>query len=118
MIALPGRVILARAGIALAMSALALTSACAVPSVVTVPVPVRAHDSIAFCRVHDESPVTLTVTGPAGGHVTASGISVGWLETISGDQGEEVAEDAGPYSGILYNVPGPGEVRVNDVVCR
>ena len=100
------------------LAACVLATGCAVPSVVTVPVPVREADSIPFCRVHDESPVTLTVTGPAGGHVTASGISVGWLETIAGEQGEEVAEDAGPYSGILYNVPGPGEVRVNDVVCR
>lgn len=103
----------------LAAGAVVLAAGCAVPVPVPVPVPVAPPaDSIPWCRVTVESPVTLTVTGPAGGRVTASGVTVGWLETISGEQGEEVADDSGPYSGILYNVPGPGEVRVNNVVCR
>ena len=73
---------------------------------------------MAFCHVDRELPDSLTVSGPAGGRIRVDGRDAGYLESIAGDMGDEVADDAGPYSGILYNVAGPGRVTVNDVECH
>ena len=67
-----------------------------------------------YCTVNTEVSLYLTVSGPANGVITVDGVEHGWL--IEAD--EDVADEAAPYDGILYNVPGPGEVRVNDIACE
>ena len=69
--------------------------------------------------VDREVPEHLTVAGPSGGTITVDGERSGELVLVDAiDYGSEVAPDAGPYDGIQYNVDGPGEVRVDGMVCE
>jgi len=73
---------------------------------------------LPYCQVDRLVPDHLTVVGPAGGWVTVNGRDHKALTLVTGDDiGREVAPDAGPYDGLLYNVPGPGEVAVDGHVC-
>jgi hypothetical protein len=75
--------------------------------------------SAPYCMVDRDLPAYLTVAGPADGRITVNGVSAGTLVLVDAiDYGPEVAPDAGPYDGILYNVEGPGTVRVDGQVCE
>ena len=95
------------AGIGLTLGGLALASD-------TPPVP-----AAPYCSVDREVPEHLTVAGPSGGIITVDGERSGELALVDAiDYGDEVAPDAGPFDGIQYNVDGPGEVRVDGMVCE
>lgn len=67
-----------------------------------------------YCMVDREVPEYLTVAGPADGVVTVDGDERATLVLVDAD----VADEAGPYDGIVFNVPGPGVVAVDDQVCE
>lgn len=70
-----------------------------------------------YCTVDRHLPEHLTVAGPAGGTITVDGQRQGVLVLVEGDYADEVGPDAGPFDGILYNVPGPGMVEVDGKEC-
>ena len=76
-----------------------------------------SFDAPPYCMVDREVPLFLTVAGPSGGIITVNDRRVGELVLVEGDYEDEVAPDAGPFDGILYNVPGPGVVEVDDIEC-
>jgi predicted small lipoprotein YifL len=72
-----------------------------------------------YCMVDRENPAFLTVSGPAGEAITVDGWRRGNLVLVTPeDYGVEVAPDAEPYNGILYNVPGGKRVFVADHECE
>ena len=71
-----------------------------------------------YCLVDRDNPAHLTVAGPPDGWITVDGESAGQLAMIGGDMAEEVSPDAGPYGGILYNVPGGQVVAVDGIACE
>lgn len=72
-----------------------------------------------YCMFDAEMPKYLTVSGPAGGVITVNGKERGVLVLITDDDyGDEVRPDAEPFTGILYNVKGPGRVEVDGHGCE
>lgn len=71
-----------------------------------------------YCMVDREIPDHLTVAGPAGGWITVDGEPYKALTLVTGDYADEVAPDAAPYNGILYNVPGGDVVSVDGWKCE
>ena len=72
-----------------------------------------------YCMVDREDPAHLTVAGPAGESITVDGERAGNLSLVTPDDyGGEVAPDAAPYNGILYNVRGGERVFVSDQECE
>lgn len=83
----------------------------------------RSHDlrqpetSAPYCMVDADLPAHQTVAGPAGGWITVDGRDYKALTLVTADDyGSEVAPDAGPFDGILYNVPA-GTVAVDGHGC-
>ena len=70
-----------------------------------------------YCMVDREIPGHLTVAGPAGGWITVDGDGYKALTRIAGDYADEVQPDAGPFDGILYNVPGD-QIAVDGHLCE
>lgn len=78
-----------------------------------------SFDAPPYCMVDSEVSAFLTVAGPAGGWVTVNGKDHKALTLVTDDDyGDEVRPDAGPFTGLLYNVPGPGVVEVDGIVCE
>lgn len=71
-----------------------------------------------YCMFDAEVPAHVTVAGPADGWVTVDGKGYKALTWITGDYADEVQPDAGPFDGILYNVPGPGTIAVDGYECE
>lgn len=80
----------------------------------TVPV---TNDGAPYCMFDAENLTHVTVAGPSGGVITVAGKRVGELSLVDAID-TDVAVDAGPYDGIQYNIPGPGEVAVDGKVCE
>jgi hypothetical protein len=73
--------------------------------------------TLPYCAADDDVPTYFLVVGPAGGVITVDGKRVGELTPVEGDYADEVAPDAGPYDGLLYNVRGPGLIAVDGIEC-
>lgn len=72
-----------------------------------------------YCMVDRDDSAHLTVAGPAGGWITIDAEGYKALTRVTADDyGSEVAPDAEPFDGILYNVPGGDLIAVDGEVCE
>lgn len=81
--------------------------------------PVHPEPGAPYCMVDREIPDHLTVAGPAGGWVIVDGEGYKALTRVTADDyGSEVAPDAEPFDGILYNVPAGDVIAVDGEECE
>lgn len=67
-----------------------------------------------YCMFDAEVPRHLTVAGPADGVITVNGKNRGVLVLVD----EDVVDESGGFTGIRFNVKGPGTVAVDGIGCE